>query len=266
MPPTPTVITVPADPQLAEVTAALAARAAQVRAGGVPVAEDHLLRIAARVRAAALDLRLVGRVPTVPTKIEVAAEQIVRLHHPAPDAPSTLQIVYAGGPGATAAGFNPQTELRDMLVARGIPGEEIVRAADPPGRGRPQKLLADVAAGRVTVLLANSDGTDRVLAGRAAAVHHLNPPFTPRQLQWREAPLRDAAGARVFRYLTDGSVDAASWARLDAGRDIVAALRIGPPPGPSQAFPRLTDAASNTGPRPGGTASAPNTPRAGRCR
>ena len=116
--------------------AQLGERAEAIRNRQVLPEEDNMLKVCGDGRKAALDLRLLGLPMTDPGKIETAAERITDLWHahcddtyPGPDGRESpirgsLQLAFCdiGTPGDD---WNVYDELRDQLVARGLPPELI---------------------------------------------------------------------------------------------------------------------------------------------
>ncbi len=230
--------------EYADIVAGLSVRAQQVRAHRVDPRDDNLLRIFTDQRAAALDPRLLGRTPSGPGKVAAAAERISGLHAADSDrARVRLQIVYADLGAPTSDGWNLYDELRDQLVTRGVPANQIRYLHQVGSEAERAALLDDCRTGRVGVLVTNSRRMPADLPATAQALHHLDCPLSANDLRRREGRAATADGVRVFRYITAGSYETRAWQTLD----VVAAPR--PTSSPAvRAFRPLSDVRADAAP------------------
>ncbi len=114
-------------------------------------------------------------------------------------------------------GFSAYRWIRDSLVARGIPAEQIAYMQDYKKSAAKQRLFADVNAGRITVLIGSSEtmgtGVDAQL--RLKALHHLDVPWLPSQIEQRDGRIERQGNQNeeigVYAYATLGSTDATMW-------------------------------------------------------
>jgi hypothetical protein len=198
----PETVVVPSSPELAALVAELGARAEAVRSRAVAPEDDNMLKISGDGRAAALDLRLVGRArPDGPTKIDVAAERIAAIWaehrddrfldaagrpHPRPGA---LQLVFCEL-GTPSERWNVYDELRAQLVARGLPDGAIRFIHEAKDDRAKAELFAACRAGTVAVLIGSTEkmGVGTNVQDRAIALHHLDCPWRPADLAQRDGP------------------------------------------------------------------------------
>jgi len=114
-------------------------------------------------------------------------------------------------------GFSAYRWIRDSLVARGVPAEQIAYMQDYKKSAAKQRLFADVNAGRITVLIGSSEtmGTGVNAQLRLKALHHLDVPWLPSQIEQRDGRIERQGNQNeeigVYAYATLGSTDATMW-------------------------------------------------------
>ncbi|MGH3680968.1 MAG: helicase-related protein, partial [Natronosporangium sp.] len=167
---------------------------------------DNHLRIVSDGKAAAVDLRLVGRTADQPSKLTTVADNITRIWQETKDneyltrtgQPSphqgALQIVFCdlGVPSERrnkSSTFVVYHELRDQLTARGIPREKIRYAHEAGNDERKRAALVDECNyGKIAVLIASTSkaGQGTNMQARAIALHHVDCTWNPSDLMQRE--------------------------------------------------------------------------------
>jgi N12 class adenine-specific DNA methylase/predicted ABC-type ATPase len=198
---------------------------------------DNMLRITGEGRAAALDLRMVGRDTDEPTKLDIAAGRITAIYEANKDRVYTdrdgnpvggagsLQLVFSDigtpttGRGRRKAGddFSAYEALRDKLVERGIPRSKVRFIHEADTDQEKAELFAAARDGRVAVLVGSTAkmGVGTNVQDRAVAEHHLDVPWRPADVQQREGRLvrqnNKNAEVEVIRYVTEESFDAYIW-------------------------------------------------------
>lgn len=116
---------------------------------------------------------------------------------------------------------NLYEDMKNKLIKKGIPKNEIAFIHDADTEAKKEKLFADVRNGKVRVLLGSRRkmGAGMNVQDRLMAIHHLDPP-------WRPGDLEQADGrgirqgneneiVKIYRYVTEGTFDAYSWAILE---------------------------------------------------
>jgi len=225
-----TVAVDPSDP-LIEYVADLGVRADRCRSGMVRPDEDNMLKISGDGRRAALDLRLVGLHQEPGGKIEVAAARIAEIwrahrddEYRAPDGTpyptrGSLQIVFCDL-GTPSDDWNVYDELRDQLTARGMPREAIRFVHDARNDAETARLFAACRSGRIAVLVGSTQkmGVGTNVQDRAVALHHLDAPWRPADVEQREGRIvRQGnlnAEVQIIRYVTARSFDGYMWQTL----------------------------------------------------
>ncbi len=236
-------ITVPPTDGQRWVVARLVERADALRAGrpeqpdpGRPDLDDNMLWVCGDGRKAAVDLELLGYPMAQPPKVaavarEVLTRWIASLDHP--DGPN-FQIVFCDL-GTPKQGGSSQVygKVRDLLVRAGMPASAIRFIHHATSDAARAQLFADCRAGRVAVLLGSTPklGTGVNVQDRCAAVHHVDAPWKPAEVEQR-----DGRGPRVgnrhavvesLRYVTPGTFDGYSWQTLERKATFVAQLLEG---------------------------------------
>jgi N12 class adenine-specific DNA methylase len=228
----PETVTVSPSPELIDYVTKLGERAEQIRARAVNPDEDNMLKVSGDGRRAALDLRLAGLPQTTPGKIAAAATRIAaiwRAHRDdqylAPDGNAypvrgSLQIVFCdlGTPGP---GWNAYAELRDQLAKRGLPHEAVRFVHEAKTDTDLARLFAACRSGHVAVLIGSTEkmGVGTNVQDRAIALHHLDAPWRPADVDQREGRIVRQGNlnneVQVIRYITARSFDGYSWQTLE---------------------------------------------------
>jgi hypothetical protein len=220
---------------LEEYVRGLAERAEQVRGGRVTPEEDNMLLISSDGRKAALDLRLAtGERGDAVTKLEVAAERIARIYQQYGDSayldpdtgePSSvhgaLQIVFCDLGTPKADQWNAYDELREQLHARGLPGGGVRYVHEARNDREKQQLFHAARAGHIAVLIGSTEkmGVGTNIQARAVALHHLDCPWRPADIEQRDGRIRrqgnQNAEVHILRYVVERSFDGYSWQTVE---------------------------------------------------
>jgi hypothetical protein len=194
----PQIVVVPPGDGLTEYMAELLERAEKVRNRQVRPEQDNMLAIGNDGRAAALDLRLVGRPPDDTGKVAVAAERITalweqnrHLRYRAPDGtpwarPGALQLVFCDlSTPKKGREWNVYADLRDRLHAAGIPHDQVRFIHEARNDKAKGELFAACRDGRVSVLIGSTDkmGVGVNVQARMVAIHHLDCPWWPSSIE-----------------------------------------------------------------------------------
>ena len=229
----PETVTVEPSDELLDYVRDLGDRAARVRNRAVDPDEDNMLKISGDGRRAALDLRLLGLPQTTPGKISRGRRPDRRdLERRTSDdeyfdpggipypVRGSLQLVFCdlGTPGP---GWNAYDELRDQLVARGLPGEAIRFIHEAKTDRDKAQLFAACRAGRVAVLIGSTEkmGVGTNVQDRAIALHHLDAPWRPADVAQRDGRILRQGNlnpqVEIIRYVTERSFDGYMWQTLE---------------------------------------------------
>ncbi len=198
-----------------EMVEALGQRADAVRSGAVDASQDNMLLITNDGRKLALDQRLLN--PLLPdmegSKVNVCAEKVYQIWKDTQKDHLT-QLVFCDLSTPKSDGtFSVYNDLKDKLMARGIPEEEIAFVHSAANETQKQQLFGKVRAGQVRVLLGSTAkmGAGTNVQDRLIALHDLDCPWRPRDLEQRSGRIirqgNQNLEVRIYRYVTEGTFD-----------------------------------------------------------
>ncbi|WP_251151329.1 hypothetical protein [Cellulosimicrobium sp. Marseille-Q4280] len=201
----------------------LAARADALRNGKVAATEDNMLSICNDGRRVALDPHLVG-IDGEAGKLELVAERMSEIYsrdaqraYPGSERPGSLQLALCdqGTPGSK--GTQTYGRLKAALMARGVPAGQIRFVHEATTDKARAALFAACRDGSVSILLGSTGkvGVGTNIQTRLAALHHVDVPWRPSDIEQREGrgrrPGNQAKVLDIYRYVTEGSFDAYMW-------------------------------------------------------
>lgn len=209
----------------------ISSRVERIRAGQVDKKTDNLLKVTTDGRKLALDARLVeDECEGDPgDKISACADKVYAIYKKH-EGQSQLVFCDIGTPKSE---FNVYDCLKDMLVDRGVPAEQVGFVHDATSDGKRAKLFDAVNKGTVRILIGSTFklGTGVNVQERLVAIHHLDVPWRPSDMVQRDGRLvrRGNTNERVYiyRYVTDGSFDAYSWQLLENKQRFITELLTG---------------------------------------
>ena len=198
-----------------------------------PGENDVVIELLGRARKVALDPRMVGLEPDAdggrPGKV---AEEVMRIDEAHRDKVyldvqgnesanrGGLQLLFCdwGTPGG--AGFNMYRAMKDELVSRGMDESRIAFIHDARTDGERGQLFARARAGEISVLIGSTDkmGTGMNVQQRVTAVHHVDLPWRPADLEQREGrAIRQGNqndSVEILSHISVGTFDAYHWQKL----------------------------------------------------
>jgi N12 class adenine-specific DNA methylase len=217
----PQITATPGSPELKEYVGTLVERAQRLRTSKVDPSVDNMLKITGDGRKAALDMRLVNPFAVVgDTKVARAVESIHSVWAAGRERRLT-QLVFCDLSTPNPDRFNVYDEVRDKLIAKGISAKEIAYIHDAETDGQKKTLFDAVNAGRIRILLGSTEkmGAGTNVQKRLIALHHLDAPWRPRDIEQREGRIlrqgNDNPEIQIHRYVTEGSFDAYMWQVLE---------------------------------------------------
>ena len=207
----------------AEIQRGLIARYDRIRSQKVDPREDNALAITTDGRKLALDARLISRNATdhPNSKINALVDRVAGIWQRTADTRGTQMIFGDMGVNPTAWGFSAYDDMITKLVARGIPREQIAVMGDADSDAKKQALFEKVRQGSVRVLIGSTQkmGTGTNVQKRLVALHHLDAPWKPAEVEQREGRILRQGNTNeevaVYRYVTEGSFDAYMWQALE---------------------------------------------------
>lgn len=198
---------------------------------------DNILKIANDGRNVSLDPRLAGLAAPEITRAAVVADEIMRVHlehadrqyrDPITGAPTertgALQIVFCdrGTPSKNSRQFTIYQAIKDELVARGMPEEQVRFIHEARKPSEVTRLRNQCNRGEVSVLLGSTEkmGTGTNVQSRLAALHHVDVPWRPADLEQREGRIIRQGNqndeVEILCYVTESSYDTVMWQTVEA--------------------------------------------------
>jgi superfamily II DNA/RNA helicase len=270
-----TVIAAPPDEPLLDYIEGLGKRASEL--GGVDPREDNMLKIASDARKASLDMRMVdpNAPPNLNGKIALASKKIAEIYQETmKDKGTQLVFLDIGTPKAKedAKGDeepqdgealdetaeeeqvlrNVYKVVKETLLRAGLPENEVAFIHDAKTTTQRDRIQDKVNSGEIRVIIGSTGklGTGLNMQYRAAALHHLDCPWRPRDIEQREGrvirqgnkiygPKLDAdgkvidpgPGVRIYAYVTERSFDSYMWQSVESkSRPIKSIMRRENPP------------------------------------
>jgi len=236
--------------------------AIESRKGKVQKGDDILLSVITDGRHAAIDMRLVwhGGDDEPANKLnklidnvhriwaETAAQSYIRPDGTPYPIPGAGQMIFSDLGTISVEvtrGFSAYRWIRQQLTARGVPAGQIAFMQEYKRSADKQRLFADFRAGRVRILIGSSDtmGTGVNVQQRLKAMHHLDVPWLPSQIEQREGRIERQGNQHdeidIYAYATLGSMDATMWQNNERKARFIEAALSG-----DRAIRRIEDAGS----------------------
>lgn len=196
---------------------ALVERAELVRDGAVDPSDDNMLNITNDGRKVSLDPKLLDVSdpdiqPMEGGKVQVCAEKIHEIWREHAEEKAT-QLVFCDSSTTASGKWNIQSDLKRRLVDLGIPEDEIMFAAQEKDPQKKQALFEKVRKGEVRVLIGSTGtlGTGTNVQDRLFAIHDLDCPWKPAELEQRQGRVRRQGNmfdnVQDYRYVTVGTFD-----------------------------------------------------------
>ena len=214
----PTIVKLPPSELQRQMVAALGERAEAVRNRLVAPNEDNMLRITNDGRKLALDQRLMN--PLLPddpdSKANACVERVFTIWEKTKAQRST-QMIFCDLSTPRADGFDVYNDIRDKLVTRGIPKEEVQFIHDADTEAKKAELFGKVRSGAVRVLMGSTQkmGAGTNVQTRLCALHHLDCPWRPADIAQRNGRMVRQGNMNkevsIFIYITEATFDAYSY-------------------------------------------------------
>jgi len=209
---------------------------------------DNSLKVSNDGRNVSMDERMAhlgepldgGRVDLVATQVQRVWQQTRHtVYHDDAGRPEPLaggvQIIFCdrSTPHQKDGGWSLYEGLREELVARGMPAESIRFIHDYPKPADKAQLFRDCRNGKVAVLMGSTEkmGTGTNIQDRAVALHHMDVPWRPADLEQREGRILRQGNknpqVQIFNYVTEGTFDTIMWQTVEKKSRFIAQLKAG---------------------------------------
>ena len=215
-----------------EMVASLAKRAEKVRARLVEPNIDNMLKITNDGRKLALDQRMIDpMLPDEPdSKVNVCVDNVYRIweEHAATKA---TQLVFCDLSTPKNDGtFNVYDDMREKLIARGIPAEQIRFIHEATTDAQKKELFGKVRSGEVRVLFGSTPkmGAGTNVQDRLIAIHNLDCPWRPSDLEQRQGRIERQGNmfpeVEVYRYVTEQTFDAYLYQLVESKQKFISQI------------------------------------------
>ena len=215
-----------------EMVAALASRAEKVRARLVEPNVDNMLKITNDGRNLALDQRMID--PMLPddpnSKVNACIDNVYRIWEEYADAKATQLVFCDLSTPKNDGTFNIYDDVREKLVARGIPAEQIRFIHEATSDAQKKELFAKVRSGEVRVLLGSTPkmGAGTNVQDRLIAIHNLDCPWRPSDLEQRQGRIERQGNmfpeVEVYRYVTEQTFDAYLYQLVESKQKFISQI------------------------------------------
>ena len=232
-----TEVTTPSDFQR-DLVADLGERAEAVRNREVEPREDNMLKITSDGRKLALDQRLSD--PTLPddpeSKVNACVRNVSRVWRDTEEIKGTQLVFCDLSTPKEDGSFNVYDDMKQKLMAQGVPPEEIAFIHDAKTEVQKAELFAKVRKGQVRVLLGSTAkmGAGTNVQTRLAALHHLDCPWRPADIEQREGRILRQGNinktVKIYKYVTENTFDAYNWSILENKQKFIGQLMSGKNP------------------------------------
>ena len=215
-----------------ESVASLAERAEKVRNREVDSSVDNMLLITNDGRKLALDQRLVNpMLPSDPnSKAAKCAENVFEIWQRTADKRSTQMIFCDLSTPKDDGTFSVYDDIHAKLLELGIPENEIAFIHNAKSEAQKKDLFGKVRSGQVRILLGS---TQRMGAGtncqqKLIALHHLDCPWRPSDLQQREGRIirqgNENPEVDIYSYVTEGTFDAYLYQLVESKQKFISQI------------------------------------------
>ena len=198
-----------------EMVADLAKRAERVRSGMVNSSEDNMLVITNDGRKLALDQRLMNEMlPDSDTsKVTACAQNVFEVWQRTSDQRSTQMIFCDLSTPHGDGHFNVYDAIRNKLIEKGIPAEEIAYIHSAGTEVKKKELFGKVRSGQIRVLIGSTQkmGAGTNVQRKLIVLHHLDCPWRPADLKQREGRIirqgNENSEVEIYTYVTENTFD-----------------------------------------------------------
>ena len=215
-----------------EMVASLAKRAEKVRARLVEPNIDNMLKITNDGRKLALDQRMID--PMLPddpnSKVNACIDNVYHIWEDYADT-KAAQLVFCDLSTPKNDGtFNVYDDMREKLIARGIPAEQIRFIHEAATDAQKKELFAKVRSGEVRVLLGSTQkmGAGTNVQNRLIAIHNLDCPWRPSDLEQRQGRIERQGNmfpeVKVYRYVTEQTFDAYLYQLVESKQKFISQI------------------------------------------
>ena len=215
-----------------EMVASLAKRAEKVRARLVEPNIDNMLKITNDGRKLVLDQRMID--PMLPddpeSKVNACVDNVYRIWEEHADTKATQLVFCDLSTPKNDGTFNVYDDMREKLIARGIPAEQIRFIHEATTDAQKKELFGKVRSGEVRVLFGSTPkmGAGTNVQDRLIAIHNLDCPWRPSDLEQRQGRIERQGNmfpeVEVYRYVTEQTFDAYLYQLVESKQKFISQI------------------------------------------
>ena len=215
-----------------EMVASLAKRAEKVRARLVEPNIDNMLKITNDGRKLALDQRMID--PMLPddpdSKVNACVDNVYRIWEEHADTKATQLVFCDLSTPKNDGTFNVYDDMREKLIARGIPAGQIRFIHEATTDAQKKELFGKVRSGEVRVLFGSTPkmGAGTNVQDRLIAIHNLDCPWRPSDLEQRQGRIERQGNmfpeVEVYRYVTEQTFDAYLYQLVESKQKFISQI------------------------------------------
>ena len=215
-----------------EMVASLAKRAEKVRARLVEPNIDNMLKITNDGRKLALDQRMID--PMLPddtdSKVNACVDNVYRIWEEHADTKATQLVFCDLSTPKNDGTFNVYDDMREKLIARGIPAEQIRFIHEATTDAQKKELFGKIRSGEVRVLFGSTPkmGAGTNVQDRLIAIHNLDCPWRPSDLEQRQGRIERQGNmfpeVEVYRYVTEQTFDAYLYQLVESKQKFISQI------------------------------------------
>ena len=193
---------------------------------------DNMLKITNDGRKLALDQRMID--PMLPddpnSKVNACVDNVYRIWEEYTDTKATQLVFCDLSTPKNDGTFNVYDDIREKLIARGIPAEQIRFIHEATSDAQKKELFAKVRSGEVRVLLGSTPkmGAGTNVQDRLIAIHNLDCPWRPSDLEQRQGRIERQGNmfpeVQVYRYVTEQTFDAYLYQLVESKQKFISQI------------------------------------------
>ena len=220
----------------------LGKRADRVRSGAVAPYEDNMLAITNDGRKFALDQRLAdpSLLDNPGSKLNMVVENVFDTWESSKPTKGT-QLIFCDLATPSAAGkdsgrFCAYDDIRDKLIAKGVPADQIAYIHDADTPAKKNALSSKMKSGAIRVLIGSTAkmGAGFNVQERLIALHHVDCPWRPRDVEQRDGRILRQGNTNekvhIYRYVTEGTFDSYNWQTVENKQKFISQVVTGKSP------------------------------------
>ena len=210
-----TIVAKPNDVQKAYMQV-LAERSEAIHSGAVDPSVDNMLKITNEARLLGLDARcIVPNAENLPdSKVNLCIDKVMEVYEQTAEQKGVQAIFCDIAVNSDDGRFSVYNYIKEELVRRGVPAEEICAAGDAETQKQRNEMYAQLRSGTKRIVLASTSkmGTGANIQTKLAALHNLDIPWKPSDIEQRNGRIirqgNEFDKVGVYNYVTENTFDA----------------------------------------------------------